>query len=88
MVEVKICVGSSCHLKGSEELVEAFQTKLSADGLDGDVLLSGSFCLGRCNRSGVTVSVNDKIYEGITVEKFGEFFDSAVLPEIKKEKGE
>ena len=87
MVEVKICVGSSCHLKGSEDLVEAFQKKLENDGLDGEVLLSGSFCLGRCNRNGVTVSVNDKIYEGVTADGFDEFFDFAVLPEIKKEKG-
>lgn len=88
MVEVKICVGSSCHLKGSEELVNAFQNKLTACGYEDDVLLSGSFCLGRCNRNGVTVSVNDMVYEGVTAEKFDEFFDSAVLPEIKKEKGE
>ena len=88
MVEVKICVGSSCHLKGSEELVGAFQNKLQKSGLDDCVILSGSFCLGRCNRSGVTVSVNDKVYEGVTVGGFDEFFKFAVLPEIEKERGE
>lgn len=87
MVEIKICVGSSCHLKGSEELIRAFQDKLKDGDLDEYVMLSGSFCLGRCNRNGVTVSVNDNIYEGITKDGFQEFFSSAVLPEINREKG-
>lgn len=59
MVIVEVCVGSSCHIKGAPEIVSLLQQKVQENGLDGEVVLTGSFCTGRCNRVGVTVSVND-----------------------------
>lgn len=82
MVIVQICVGSSCHLKGSQEIVELFQKNIEERKLEDDVMLCGSFCMGRCNRSGVTVQVDDDIYEGITPECFKEFFEEKVLKRI------
>ncbi len=88
MIFVSICIGSSCHLKGSEKLVELFQAKIKENGLDEDVVLSGSFCLGRCNRVGVTVSVgdgiNEEIFSGITPEGFNTFWTETVLPKLKE----
>lgn len=82
MVIVQVCVGSSCHLKGSEELVELLQNKVKAERLEDDVILSGSFCTGRCNRSGVTVTVNDDVYTGVTPESFNRFFEEKIRPHI------
>ena len=82
MVIVQVCVGSSCHLKGSEELVELLQKKVKAEQLEDDVILSGSFCTGRCNRSGVTVTVNDDVYTGVTPESFNRFFEEKIRPHI------
>ena len=76
---VQICVGSSCHLKGSEKLVELFQAAIAAHHLENDVTLAGSFCTGRCNRVGVTVTVDDEVFPGITPEGFDSFFTSHVL---------
>ncbi len=88
MVFVSICVGSSCHLKGSEKLVELFENKIKEDGLDSDIVLSGSFCLGKCNRVGVTVSVGDGMTEdiipGVTPESFGSFWNEQILPRLKE----
>ncbi|MFR6639948.1 MAG: (2Fe-2S) ferredoxin domain-containing protein [Christensenellales bacterium] len=61
MVIVEVCVGSSCHIKGAPEIVSLLQQKVQENGLDGEVVLTGSFCTGRCNRVGVTVSVNDDV---------------------------
>ena len=80
---IQICVGSSCHLKGSEELVRLFQESVEKYGLDDDVTLAGSFCTGKCNRIGVTVSVDDDIYTGVTPESFQEFFKEHVLNKLK-----
>ena len=80
---IQICVGSSCHLKGSEELVRLFQESVEKYGLDDDVTLAGSFCTGKCNRIGVTVSVDDDIYTGVTPESFQEFFKEHVLNTLK-----
>ncbi len=88
MIFVSICIGSSCHLKGSEKLVELFQAKIKEEGLDEDVVLSGSFCLGKCNRVGVTVSVgdgiNDEVITGVTPEGFNTFWSESILPKLKE----
>ncbi len=88
MIFVSICVGSSCHLKGSEKLVELFQSKISEEKLDDGIVLSGSFCLGKCNRVGVTVSVgdgvNEEIFTGITPEGFAAFWNGTVIPKLKE----
>lgn len=76
---VQICVGSSCHIKGSETLVELFQTAIEKSGLENEVTLAGSFCTGRCNREGVTVMVDDDVYTGVTPEKFDTFFAENIL---------
>ncbi len=88
MVFVSICVGSSCHLKGSERLVELFQSKIKEEELEDSIVLSGSFCLGKCNRVGVTVSVGDglrdEIISGVTPEGFNAFWNDTVLKKLKE----
>lgn len=79
---VQVCVGSSCHLKGSEEIVELFQKAVEAHHLEQEITLVGSFCIGKCNRIGVTVQVDDDVYTGITRETFQEFFKEKVLEKL------
>ena len=86
MLFVQICVGSSCHLKGSAEIVELFQNAIAQYHLEDEIVLSGSFCIGQCNRVGVTVQVNDDVHVGITRENFREFFQKNVLDVIESER--
>ena len=88
MMIVQLCVGSSCHLKESEKIVELFQKAIVEHGLDNDVTLAGSFCTGRCNREGVTVSIDDDVYTGITPGNFEELFDEKVMHSLEKERVE
>lgn len=81
---IQICVGSSCHLKGSAEIVELFQNAIAEHQLESMITLAGSFCIGKCNRVGVTVQVDDDIHTGITKENFKEFFTQNVLDVINK----
>ncbi len=85
MIIVQVCVGSSCHIKGSQEIVELLQEAVEKHRLEDDVVLTGSFCIGKCNRIGVTVQVNDDIHVGITRENFKEFFTENILNPIKNE---
>ncbi len=80
---VQICIGSSCHLKGSEKLVELFQDAIKNSGYYDEITLAGSFCTGRCNREGVTVTVDDDIFTGITPENFNGFFEENIIKKIK-----
>ena len=81
---VLICVGSSCHLKGSEKIVELFQKEIEKRRLDSEITLAGSFCSGKCNREGVTVTIDDKVYTGVTCDSFNDFFETNVLKALKE----
>lgn len=81
---IKVCVGSSCHLKGSPEIVELLQNAVADYNLQDEVTLAGSFCIGKCNRTGVTLQVDDDIHVGITKESFKEFFNEHVLSKLGK----
>ncbi len=81
---IQICVGSSCHLKGSQEIVELFKKSVEDYHLEDDIVLAGSFCIGKCNRIGVTVQIDDDIFTGVTRESFKEFFLQNVLNKIER----
>ena len=81
---IKICVGSSCHLKGSPEIVELITNAVKENGLENEVTLTGSFCIGKCNREGVTVQVDDNVHVGITRDNFRDFFRNNVLDALQK----
>ena len=81
---IQVCVGSSCHLKGSPEIVELLQKSVEEYHLENEVTLAGSFCIGKCNRVGVTIQVDDDVHVGITKENFKEFFTEQVLNKLGK----
>ena len=82
-MRVQICVGSSCHLKGSSDIIALFQKELAQRNLEEEIVLAGSFCIGKCNRVGVTVQVDDEVHVGITKENFKEFFNDHVLSKLE-----
>ena len=86
MLFVQVCVGSSCHIKGSAEIVELLEQAVEKYKLDGEVVLSGSFCIGKCNRVGVTIQINDDVHVGVTRDNFREFFQKNILDVIENER--
>ena len=83
---IQVCVGSSCHIKGSPEIIELLQKAVEEYHLENEVTLAGSFCIGKCNRVGVTVQTDDDIHTGITKENFKEFFKENVLDKLETER--
>lgn len=86
MLIVQVCVGSSCYLKGSQAIIDLFESAIAEHGIEDEVVLTGSFCIGKCNRVGVTVQVNDDVHVGITTENFRDFFKTNVLAVIENER--
>ncbi|MBQ7850187.1 MAG: (2Fe-2S) ferredoxin domain-containing protein [Clostridia bacterium] len=80
---IQICVGSSCHIKGSQDIVELLQAAVAENHLEDEVTLAGSFCIGKCNRIGVTVQVDNEVHVGVTKEGFKEFFNEHVLAKLR-----
>ena len=85
MIVVCVCVGSSCHLKGAPEIVAMLEKKVEENNLADEVMLVGSFCSGKCNRVGVTVTVNDDVTTGVTKENFIEFWNDKVMTAVKND---
>lgn len=86
MIFVEVCVGSSCYLKGAPEIVELLQKNIAENHLEDEIILTGSFCTGRCNRIGVTVTVGDEVYTGITKDGFRDFWKDTILPAVERAK--
>lgn len=80
MVKITVCIGSSCHIKGSRQVVEQLQALIAEHDLDNRVELGGTFCMGKCQQ-GVCVTVNDEFYS-VMPEDTVEFFKSHVLTEV------
>lgn len=76
-MEITICIGSSCHLRGSREIIGKLEKLVKENSLNDKVELKGSFCMGQCQK-GVCVTV-DGVLHSLTPEKTEEFFNSSIL---------
>ena len=80
MLKVTVCIGSSCHIKGSRQVVEQLQYLIAKNGLGDKVELGGTFCMGKCQQ-GVCVTVNDE-FHSVSPETVGEFFAKEILAKV------
>ena len=62
-----------------KNVLELLQKAVEQNHLEDEITLAGSFCIGKCNRVGVTLQVDDDVHVGITKENFKEFFQENVL---------
>lgn len=83
MVTVEICMGSSCFLRGSGEVVEALKKILAERGLEQAIVLKGSFCMERCTR-GVTVKIGDRVLTSVGKEDVERLFEDEILPALEQ----
>ena len=79
-MKITICIGSSCHLKGSRQVVEQLQALTEQSGLQEKIELSGAFCMGNCTK-GVSVKLDDALFS-LKPEDVRPFFENDVLPRL------
>jgi len=79
-MKVTVCIGSSCHLKGSRKVVEELQYLITENHLKDNVELAGTFCMGNC-QNGVCVTVDEKSFS-LEPETTREFFQKEVLTRV------
>ncbi len=80
-MNMTVCIGSSCHLKGSRQVVEQLQALLEDHGLSNQLELRGTFCLNRC-QSGVCVQIEDESFS-VSPDETTHFFNTEVLPKLE-----
>ena len=78
MKTVTVCIGSSCHLKGSHDVVLALQKLIEENKLDNMATVKAAFCLGECAK-GVSVKVNDSSVISVNKENVNSFFNEYIL---------
>ena len=79
-MKITVCIGSSCHIKGSRQVVEQLQYLIKQNGLGDRVELAGTFCMGKC-QMGVCVTVDDEFYS-VSPEPVGTFWNETVAPRL------
>lgn len=79
-MKVTVCIGSSCHLKGSRQIVEQLQSLIAQRGLQDKVDLGGRFCMGNCV-NGVSVTIDDQLYS-VKPEDTVDFFEKEIVAKL------
>lgn len=80
---VLVCVGSSCHLKGSYDIIQLMKQAIAEHKLEEKIDLKATFCLGKCGIAGVSIKVDDEIITGVTKENFNKVFSEKILSKLK-----
>lgn len=81
-MEVIVCIGSGCHLKGSHEVIERLQELIKEHGLEHEVTLKAAFCQGNCQR-GVAMSIDDQEILDVAPAKIEAIFQQYIVGDGK-----
>ncbi|MDF2685079.1 MAG: NADH:ubiquinone oxidoreductase 24 kD subunit [Clostridia bacterium] len=80
-MNISICIGSSCHLKGSYIIIQRLQALLAENNIEDKINLNASFCLGHCTK-GVTVKIDDEFVEGLSKDNIDDFFKEKIMNKL------
>ena len=81
-MNLTICIGSSCHLKGSKKVAQLFEQLIDEKNLRDKVNFYATFCMGNC-QNGISVSIDNQVYS-VTPETAQQFFEKEVLSRVEE----
>ena len=79
-MKITVCIGSSCHIKGSRQVVDQLQQLIAQRKLSDKIEMAGTFCMGKCQQ-GVCVTVDGEFFS-VTPDTVKEFFEQQVLTRL------
>ena len=77
-MNIKVCVGSSCHLKGSYEVIQSLKKYIEDNKLEDKVELEASFCLGNCSK-GVSMQIDGEPIQNANPDTIEDIFNERVM---------
>ena len=80
-MKITVCIGSSCHIKGSRMVVERLQSLIEENNITDKAELCGTFCMGNCQQ-GVCVTVDGE-FHSVTPDTADEFFKNEILAKVR-----
>ena len=81
-MKITVCIGSSCHIKGSRQVVEQLQYLIAKNNVGDKVELGGTFCMGKCQQ-GVCVEIDGEFFS-VSPDEVNGFFENQILAKILK----
>ncbi len=82
-LEVKVCVGSSCHVKGGSKTLKALEALIDKTNMAGRIDLKADLCLGNC-LDAPNVVVDGDTHGGVTPDCVEDFFNETIIPLVKQ----
>lgn len=79
-MKITVCIGSSCHIKGSRQVVEQLQYLIAENKIGDKVELGGTFCMGKCQQ-GVCVSLDGNFFS-VSPDTVPDFFKKEILSKV------
>ena len=79
-MKINVCIGSSCHIKGSRQVVEQLQELIAKNDLGDKVELAGAFCMGRC-QEGVCTTVDGEFFS-VSPDTVNDFFEQNIRAKV------
>lgn len=77
MIGLNVCIGSSCHLRGSYNVINIFQQLIEEHALHDKIDLRASFCMKHC-QEGVSVAI-DGVHYSVSSESARDFFETVIM---------
>lgn len=81
-MKVQICIGTACHLRGSQEVIKKMEALVDEYNVRANVQLAGCFCAGKCSQKGVTIMIDEKDYYKVTPDTVEDFFEKTILQNL------
>jgi NADH:ubiquinone oxidoreductase subunit E len=78
-MDILVCIGSSCHKRGSYDVMKRIRTLIAENTLSDTVKLNSAFCLGRCHVDGITIKIGDQFIYGVGLENIDDVFEEYVI---------
>ena len=82
-ITVTVCVGSSCHLRGSYEMIQLLKELIRSNAFEQKVILKGSFCMENCTE-GVNVKINEELFSIGSIDEMKKIFQDKVAGTLDK----
>ncbi len=76
MLNVEICIGSACYVKGSSQVVNDLNSLIKEKGWEDKIAVKGSFCMKACqNHIGLGIRINGRQIEQVTAQNAREILE-------------
>ena len=84
MLKLNVCIGSACHIKGSQQVIQSFQRMIEEKGLQDAIELCAAFCRGHCvDAVSVTLGEDEEKVYSVSGDTAAEFFETQVMPRLE-----